>query len=64
MKILTGVLATFVSLPIWYYLLWKILHMVVATELMWFLFWIYVPVGLAVAILAKAFDDTAKGVTK
>jgi hypothetical protein len=30
---------------IWYYLLFQILTRVQATDLMWFLFWIYVPAG-------------------
>ena len=54
MKNLMAVLALFVQLPIWYYLLYKVLGMVGATELMWFLFWIYVPAGFLVSALNQA----------
>lgn len=52
-KIISGILAVFVILPIWYYLLYKILIAINATELMWFLYWVYLPVGLLVSILQK-----------
>jgi len=49
MKALLAILATFVSLPIWLYLLYQILESVNASELMWFLYWAYVPVTLIVS---------------
>lgn len=42
-------LRAFLTLPIWFYLVYKILLAVDATELMWFLFWVYVPTSLLVA---------------
>lgn len=50
------VLAVCVPLPIWLYLLFKVLSMVGATELMWFLYGAYVPATLIVGLLA-ALDD-------
>ena len=47
------VLAIFIVLPIWYYLLYKILHRVDATELMWFLYWVYLPVGILIGMLRE-----------
>lgn len=53
MKKVANVLGLLVTTPIWYYLLYKILRSVNATELMMFLFWIYVPAGLLVRILTE-----------
>lgn len=41
------------SLPIWFYLIYQIMKAVNATELMWFLFWIYVPLTIALHILGN-----------
>jgi len=53
-KTISGILTVFITLPIWYYLFYKILGLVNATELMWFLYWIYLPVGVLVQIINKA----------
>lgn len=50
---IAGLLTVFIQLPIWYYLLYKLLEASMATELMWFLFWIYIPLGLFTAVVAK-----------
>lgn len=50
-KVVHLVLTLFVVGPIWYYLMYKILQSVEASELMWFLFWIYVPIGVITSIL-------------
>lgn len=57
MKALLAILSTFVSLPIWFYLLYQILESVNANELMWFLYWVYVPVTLIVSALVKYISD-------
>jgi len=57
MKAILAILATFVSLPIWLYLLYQILESVGANELMWFLYWVYVPVSLMVSGLMKYHED-------
>ena len=51
--VILGVLGGLVVMPIWWYLLYKILITVEATELMWFLFWIYVPVGVVIHTLTQ-----------
>ena len=56
-KIIAALLGLFVVLPIWFYLLYQVLVRVQASELMWFLFWVYVPVSLFVAVLGRIFDD-------
>lgn len=56
-----GFLQVLIVQPIWYYLLYQILSRVGATHLMWFLYFVYVPVGLTLSILFKyteaVFDD-------
>lgn len=56
-KLTGGLLSIFITLPIWFYLLYKILKMVGATELMMFLFWVYVPFSFLVSILTKIGED-------
>jgi hypothetical protein len=41
--IVSGVVATCVF-PINFYLWWRVLHLIGATPLMWFLFWVNLPV--------------------
>ena len=57
MKKIAGLLALFVTLPIWYYLLYKILLAVNASELMWFLFWVYFPASILVNTLVTLTKD-------
>lgn len=58
LKLINGLIALFVTLPIWYYLLYKVLEAVNASELMWFLYWIYVPIGIIIAILTKVAESS------
>lgn len=52
-KAIAGILVLFLSASIWYYLLYKVLEAVNASELMWFLYWIYLPAGIIATILGK-----------
>jgi hypothetical protein len=45
-----------ISMPIWYWLLYQILTRVGATDLMWFLYWVYVPVGFVMGIVGKVVE--------
>lgn len=53
-------LGLFVIMPIWYFLLYRILQAVNASELMWFLYWVYIPVGMFVKVLEKAAEKEDK----
>ena len=57
MKAIAGLLALFVTMPIWFFLLHRILEAVNANELMWFLYWAYVPASLLANILAKLAEE-------
>lgn len=51
--IVMGMISVLITMPIWFYLQYKILTMVNATELMFFLFWVYVPFSALLNICAK-----------
>lgn len=55
-SILANICSTFITLPIWFYLLYKILIKVEATELMMFLFWIYLPVTFIITLIIKILE--------
>lgn len=57
MKLTAALLGYFVTMPIWYYLLYQILLRVNATELMFFLFWVYVPVTIFASLLIKIAES-------
>lgn len=57
MKALATVTAVFITLPIWFYLLYKILVAVNATDLMWFLYYAYIPFTIFVALAVRVSDD-------
>lgn len=48
-----ALLATFVTQPIWFYLLYQVLVRVEASDLMWFLYWVYLPASIIVSVVAK-----------
>ena len=56
-KIITTLLSLFVSLPIWYFLLYTILSKLQVDRLVWFLYWIYIPVGILIHIIGSIADD-------
>lgn len=56
MKHIPGLLALFLTLPIWFFLLHRILEAVNANELMWFLYWVYVPAGLMAHVITKLVE--------
>jgi len=47
------ILALFIELPIWIYIMYWILSQLNPDRLVWFLFWIYVPTLIVTAILSK-----------
>jgi hypothetical protein len=55
-KTIVAILGLLVVAPIWYYLVYQLLLRTHATELMWFLYWVYLPVGILTSILTKIID--------
>ncbi len=59
MKTAIGLISIFITLPIWFWLIYQILVRVDASELMWFLYWVYVPASLLVHVLMKMVSQEA-----
>ena len=56
MKVARALIAFLIVAPIWYYLLYQILVRVEASELMWFLYWVYLPFALIIGALEKIIE--------
>ncbi len=54
--VIVAVLMLVVCLPIQFYLQFQILKRVDATELMWFLFWVNVPVFILGSVISKIVE--------
>lgn len=51
-KVIMGVLKLLILTPIGFYLFFNVLKSINATELIWFLFWMYVPIMVICAIIS------------
>ncbi len=56
-KVISGVISICITLPIWLYLFYKVLIFIQATELMMFLFWVYIPTSVFNGILSAIIRD-------
>lgn len=56
-QLFASLLALLVSFPIWFWLLYQVLVRVQASELMWFLFWVYVPVQMVAGLIVRLTAD-------
>ena len=56
-KLVSTLAAIFISIPIWFFLLHRILTAINASELSWFLNWIYLPTTIFATILGRAVED-------
>ena len=50
---LAAVITVFLTTPIWFYLLYQILSSIEASELAWFLYWVYLPFMLVAQLLSQ-----------
>ena len=60
MKYIPGLLVIFIAWPISFYLWYNMLKLVGASELMWFLFWAYVPAVLLASIIGVIAQEQKK----
>lgn len=60
MKAVIAILSVLIVMPIWYYLLYQILVRVNASELMFFLYWVYVPAAIISASIKELVSGKAK----
>jgi len=58
MKIVSAFITLVVGLPIWLYLQYQVLVRVEASELMWFLFWVYLPAVILAGIVGKLAEQS------
>lgn len=57
---LIGLIRISIAMPIWYYLMYQILIRIEATELMMFLFWIWLPLNVILAIIEIGAKEILK----
>ena len=57
---LFGSIRILIVQPIWYYLLYKLLEAAHASQLMWFLYLVYLPVSIVLAIVEIAVKEILK----
>jgi hypothetical protein len=56
-KTISLILNLLITMPIWYFLLYTLLKNAGVDRLVWFLYWIYVPVGIVSIIIAKIAES-------
>jgi hypothetical protein len=59
-RVISILLSVFIVMPIWYWLLYQLLVRVHASELMWFLYWVYAPAGLFTNMLSRLIESASK----
>ena len=57
---IAGLLGLFVTLPLWFYLLYRVLTEINATELTWFVFWIYIPASIVIHTIVAITQEYKK----
>ena len=48
------------ALPVWLFLMYKVLAAVGASDLMWFLFWLYVPLSVGLHVISRMIQAGAE----
>ena len=64
MKLAYGLLGCFLLMPIWWFLIYTILAAIHPDRLVWFLFFVYIPLGIVMKGIEIAIErqkDKAKG---
>ncbi len=51
-----SLLVSLLGLPIWMYFIYRVLNIIQADELTWFLFWMYIPLIFVITVLSKLVD--------
>jgi len=59
-KFVNGIIMMCIQLPIWYFMMYQLLDFMKADNLLWFLFWVYVPVGFFTKFLANFIESKEK----
>lgn len=56
LRVILAIMTTCLTIPIWLYLLFRILVAIEATPVMWLLFWVYVPAAIIVRIIQSIIE--------
>lgn len=56
-KLISAIVYTLIALPLALFLQYKILVTINASELMWFVFWIYAPIAVVVTVVFKLLEN-------
>jgi hypothetical protein len=64
LKIFAGIASLCVTAPIWYFLVYTMLNAAHPDRLVWFLFWVYVPLAILLGILQVVISANEKSVVK
>jgi hypothetical protein len=57
LKFVNGLLAVFVTLPLWLGIMYQVLQGINASDLLWFMYWVYVPVVMFVTFISRVLAD-------
>lgn len=57
MKTVFTLVSIFITLPIWYFLMYTLLKAVHVDRLVWFLFWVYIPFSLFTSVVNTLVND-------
>lgn len=57
LKAVMGIISLFVTLPIMFYLQYKVFTLVGATEVMWLLYWVQLPLIVLLQIVTKLLES-------
>ncbi len=56
-KLIGALIAVLITSPIWFFILYRILETTNQSELVWFLYWVYVPFTLLALVLLRLGED-------
>lgn len=57
MKVAIFIIRVCIMLPIFMWLMYQVFRRVEATELMWFLYWTYIPLAIVSGVVAAAIEN-------
>lgn len=55
--VISAVFMSLLAIPVWLYLVYRMLVMIGATEFMWFLYWAYVPLTIITQVFSKLIQN-------
>lgn len=53
-------LSLFVTLPMWFFLMYSMLRLLPVDRLVWFIYWMYIPCSVVLSVIAKIAEGEEK----